>query len=379
MLSWTSWQMSSVEASVEASDALHARVRAMVGAFERREPMPERFDALAIDIARFQAEHVAGYARLCAARGVDPSAATRAADFPAVPTDAFKLASVFAFAPERARVVFRTSGTTVGARGAHALRDAGTYDAAALAFGRAMLAPGLPSRVAVLVVGPSPAEAPDSSLAHMCDRFARGLGHPEPPERTFFVREGRLDVDALRARVAGLPRSEPAIVLSTSFALVHLLDAVGGETLALPPASRVMQTGGFKGRSREVPEAELRRAIARLFEVGEGAIVGEYGMTELSSQLWESTLVEGGARGVYGEPPWARVTPVDPETLAPVVEGAAGLARIEDLANVDSAVVVLAQDCVRRVAGGLQILGRAPGAPPRGCSIALDEMLSRER
>ena len=75
-------------------------------------------------------------------------------------------------------------------------------------------------------------------------------------------------------------------------------------------------------------------------------------------------------------PPWARVVAVDPETLAPVPDGATGIARIEDLANVDSAFAVLTQDRVKRVAAGFELLGRAPGAPPRGCSIALDEMLS---
>jgi hypothetical protein len=76
------------------------------------------------------------------------------------------------------------------------------------------------------------------------------------------------------------------------------------------------------------------------------------------------------------EPPWARVVPVHPETLAPVEEGAIGIARIEDLANVDSAFAILAQDRVRRASGGFELLGRAPGAPARGCSIALDEILS---
>jgi hypothetical protein len=164
-------------------------------------------------------------------------------------------------------------------------------------------------------------------------------------------------------------------VLATSFALVHLLDAVQGDVLALPAGSRVMQTGRYKGRSREVPAAELRVATARLFAIDEGAIAGEYGMTELSSQLWEVTSGGTGARGVYAAPPWVRVVPVNPETLAPVPDGADGLARIEDLANVDSAVVVLAQDRVRRIAGGIELLGRASGAPPRGCSIAIDEML----
>jgi hypothetical protein len=145
----------------------------------------------------------------------------------------------------------------------------------------------------------------------------------------------------------------------------------------LPPRSRVMQTGGYKGRSREVSAAELRRAVARAFAVDERSVVGEYGMTELSSQFWEATLVdERAVHGVYAEPPWARVVPVDPETLAAVPDGAVGIARIEDLANVDSAFAVLTQDRVRRVGARFELLGRAPGAPPRGCSIALDEMLS---
>jgi hypothetical protein len=364
-----------MSSALERSDALHGRVRAMVRAFERGAPMPEPFDALALDVARFQAEYVPGYARLCAASGARPDDALSVADLPAVPTDAFKVARVFAFEPERAEVVFRTSGTTVGARGAHAMRRVDTYDAAAVAFGRATFALGLPACLPVLVVGPSPSQVPDSSLAHMCERFVRELGVDAPPDAAFFVRDGQVDVASLRARVRGLPRDCPALVLATSFALVHLVDAVGSDVLALPAGSRVMQTGGYKGRSREVPAGELRSAMARLFAIDEGSIVSEYGMTELSSQLWEAP---GGVHGVYAEPPWARVVPVDPGTLAPVAPGAVGLARIEDLANVDSAVVVLAQDRVRRVPGGVELLGRAPGAPPRGCSIAIDEMLGSD-
>jgi hypothetical protein len=108
----------------------------------------------------------------------------------------------------------------------------------------------------------------------------------------------------------------------------------------------------------------------------ERAVVGEYGMTELSSQLWERTLVDPrAATGVYAEPPWLRVVPVDPKTLSPVREGETGIARIEDLANVDSAFAVLTQDRVRRVSEGIELLGREPGFVPRGCSIAIDEML----
>lgn len=359
------------------SEALHARVRAMVRAFEGGGAMPESFDALAADLARFQTAHVPGYGRLCAAHAVEPATITLAGQAPAVPADAFRLGRVFAFELPDAKATFLTSGTTLGARGVHCMRDVGTYDAVALTFGRAMLARDLARPVPVIVVGPSPEEAPDSSLAHMCALFARALGLPDPPEKTFFVRGATLDIDALETRIAHLARSTPAIVLATSFVLAHLLDEIRGRVLALPPGSRVMQTGGFKGKSREVHAGELRAGLARAFAVEERAIVGEYGMTELSSQFWERTLVDEEARhGVYVEPPWARVIPVHPETLAPVARGAVGIARIEDLANVDSAFAILAQDWVRRVPGGFELLGRMAGATPRGCSITLEEMLS---
>ena len=115
-----------------------------------------------------------------------------------------------------------------------------------------------------------------------------------------------------------------------------------------------------------------------MFALDRRAIVSEYGMTELSSQFYERTLFDPDVReGIYAEPPWARVVPVDPETLEPVAEGEIGIAKVLDLMNVDSAVAVLAQDRVRRVDGGFELLGRAPGAPPRGCSIAIDEILGR--
>jgi hypothetical protein len=106
-------------------------------------------------------------------------------------------------------------------------------------------------------------------------------------------------------------------------------------------------------------------------------------MTELTSQLYEGTLRESAlfARhpqaepGVYFEPAWLRVTPVDPVTLLPVPEGEVGLARFIDLGNVDSAVCVVNQDLIRRAGGGIQLLGRQPGAPPRGCSLAVEELL----
>jgi hypothetical protein len=168
------------------------------------------------------------------------------------------------------------------------------------------------------------------------------------------------------------------LLLATSFALVHLLEALGDDTMILPAGSRVMQTGGFKGRSREVPADHLRAQLARVFGLDERAIVAEYGMTELSSQFYEQTLFDAAvAHGIYAEPPWARVVAVDPATLAPDPDGEVGHAKIIDLMNIDCAVAVLTQDRVRRVRAGIELLGRAAGAPSRGCSIAMDELLGR--
>jgi hypothetical protein len=339
--------------------------------------MPEPFDALAVDLARFQATHVAGYGRLCRARGAAPSTFAVARDAPAVPTEAFKVSRVASFPDREALAVFRTSGTTVGARGSHAMRRPATYDVAAVAFGRWALTTGLALPLPVLALAPPPDEAPDSSLCHMMQLFIGTFsGSPGTPD-DFFLRDGILELAALDARVSSaMVARRPVLLLGTSFAFVHLLDAVGEAGFRLPEGSRVMQTGGFKGRSREVDAGELRSTLASALGVDERAVISEYGMTELSSQFYEATGRDTSARpGVLVEPPWARVVPVDAETLEPVPDGAVGIARIEDLMNVDSAFAVLAADRVRRVPGGFELLGRFPGAPPRGCSIAVDEIL----
>ena len=260
------------------------------------------------------------------------------------------------------------------------MRKPRTYDAAALAFGQWALTQGtppLPKTSPVLMIAPSPKELPDSSLTHMMQLFAQTFGASPRGENDYFIRDGVLELAELDARVAeALVAKSPILLLGTSFAFVHLLDAVGEAGFRLPEGSRVMQTGGFKGRSREVDAAELRRDLASALAIPGRSVVSEYGMTELSSQFYEGTLAGHAlAAGVYVEPPWARVVPVDPESLLPVKEGEPGLARIEDLMNVDSAFAVLASDRVRRVAGGFELLGRWPGASPRGCSIAVDEIL----
>jgi hypothetical protein len=185
----------------------------------------------------------------------------------------------------------------------------------------------------------------------------------------------RVDVAALR-RGAELAqcRGEPLLLLATSFALVWLLDELGTAELPLPPGSTVMWTGGFKGRSRSVDAAELGRAICRALCIEPRRLIGEYGMTELSSQLYDRGASPAAEPTPFVEPPWLRVTPVDPISLEPVAPGEVGLARFTDLANVDSAINVLTQDRVRRVPGGITLVGRQTGARLRGCSLAVEAL-----
>lgn len=139
-----------------------------------------------------------------------------------------------------------------------------------------------------------------------------------------------------------------------------------------------MQTGGFKGRTREVAPDLLRQLLAARYGLPDQAILAEYGMTELSSQLYET--MEAGPRRLR-PPAWLRTEIVDPETLQPIPPGQpgqAGLLRIEDPANVDTAWAVQTSDLARRIhPDGLELLGRAPGAIPRGCSLAVEEALGR--
>ncbi len=137
-----------------------------------------------------------------------------------------------------------------------------------------------------------------------------------------------------------------------------------------------MQTGGFKGRSREVAPEALRAALAVRYGMTEARVVGEYGMTELSSQLYETTLIDPGGRRLYCPPPWVRVCAVDPERLEPLPEGTRGLLRIDDAANLDSVACLQTADSATVHPGELvELHGRHPGALPRGCSLAVEEAL----
>lgn len=372
------------ERLVVESEALHARVRAFA-----RGTDDTAFDELALEIARFQRRHSPGFARLVA---LHDSALASVDAIPAVPAEAFRLARVAVHPPGLDAARFATSGTTAARTGVHAFRTLETYRTLTLVQAEAMLFASLPRPLTAVALAPRPGTPPRSSLGFMLQLFMDHFdGRPprtassfDGPER-FLIGEAGLDLTRLfEVAYLARERGEPLCVLATSFALVALLDALAGRRMPAPRATLVMQTGGFKGRTREVDPFELRANVAASFGIEPERVVGEYGMTELTSQLYElcenvaaspDTPRQASRSGVYRPPPWLRVVPVHASTLEPCRDGEVGLAKFIDLGNVDSAVAVVTQDLVVRRGDGIELCGRRRGAPARGCSLAVEGLL----
>lgn len=289
-------------------------------------------------------------------------------EIPPVPAAAFRDIAIVSGTPER---VFRTSGTTGGGgrRGEHHVLSLDLYRAAARANYRHHLMEGARS-LRILSLIPRPRDVPDSSLSTMAGFIA---SEPGIAGTTWAVhpRDG-VDVAAVRtAAEAG----EPILVLATAFALVHLLDALRCEKVPLPGGSRMMETGGFKGRAAEVDRGTLYRRAEEAMDVPCSRIVNEYGMTELLSQAYDG--VAGAAPlppdRLHRFPPWVRTRALDPAGLAPLPPGRPGLLAHFDLANAGSVCHILTEDFGRTAAdGGLEVMGRVPGATPRGCSLSAE-------
>jgi hypothetical protein len=359
----------------ELRDRLLERIRAGTAA-----PLPdEEFGALALAVFAHQFARNRPYRLFCERRGASPATVKHWTEVPAVPTDAFKAAPLVCADPAGVGTVFRTSGTTAGPerRGEHWLPELALYDAALReGFAAHLLPEG--GRMRMLSLIRPPEEVPDSSLSHMVSEVMRELG---AEGSAYFVGEAGIDPPgfgaALRRAAAD---GAPVCILGTSFAFVHWLDAAAesGDRFALPAGSRVMDTGGFKGRSREVAREELYAAVGNRLGIGTEWCVNEYGMTEMSSQFYDAVAGVPGPR-LHAGPPWVRSRAVDPETLEPVPDGETGVLRHWDLANLHSVMAVQTADLGFVAPGGIRVLGRAQGAEARGCSLAMDQFISASR
>jgi hypothetical protein len=165
--------------------------------------------------------------------------------------------------------------------------------------------------------------------------------------------------------------NEPVGVLGTAFNFVHFVDALDAEglRLSLPLRSWALETGGYKGRSRAMAKSELHALIGGLLGLPPDRVVTEYGMCELSSQAYDTSLLRQSLDRVFRFPPWARSVVASPETGREVKDGEIGLLRVCDLANVYSVMAIETQDLARRRGSDFDLIGRVELAEPRGCSL----------
>lgn len=362
-----------------AADELDARIVAAIEAYALSD---DAFLELARDLFAYQVAHNAPYAAFARAAGFDAARLPAAVEeIPAVPAAAFKEARLATFPPSETAVWFETSGTTRGRGGRHELPTTRLYEAALLAsFDRMMLADG--ARLRYLNLVPDPRENPHSSLGFMMATVARERGDGAGG---WYLHGDALDVDGFARDVARARADGVAVcVATTAFALVALTDALAerGMSLSLPEGSRVMETGGFKGRTRVVERAQLYGAASERLGVPLDAIVAEYGMTELSSQYYDAlesrSRIEPRAKIA---PPWLRPIVVDGDGR-PLPRGVVGAIRHIDLANRGSVIAIETEDLGALVdlgstAAGLVLLGREQGAELRGCSLDAESLLAR--
>jgi hypothetical protein len=346
------------------------------------------FPPLALALFRLQFAHNAACRRWCEFRGVTPEVVSEWREIPAVPVVAFKEMELTSLAAGARTAVFHSSGTTgqKPSRHFHSPESLAVYEASLCRWFEEHLLAGLDERVEEQLPGPldkppflsltpPPELAPHSSLAHMFEVVRRKFGASDSVFAGVTNADGTWELDMDRVLFAlrkSMCANRPVVLLGTAFNLVHLADhfAADNRRYRLAHGSRVLETGGYKGRSRVVPKAELHAMITARLGVPGTHIVTEYGMSEMSSQAYDRVAGGAGTRaGTLRFPPWCRALVVSPETGREVAPGETGLLRVFDLANVWSVMAMQTEDLAVRREDGFELLGRAAAAEPRGCSL----------
>jgi hypothetical protein len=358
----------------EQARVLDARIAAFIGS---REPAEAEFERLAMQIFSYQFDRNAAYRQYCERSGATPGTVSSWRDVPPIPTSTFAAARIACFAPERTALIFESSGTTSRHMAASHLEldCADIYERSLVAHWKASVIPDA-ARLPLLCFGPPFAQVPRSSLAYMMSALERS-GAMDGAD--FFLNDGTLDTDGAARALRNAQR--PIAIFGTAIALSRFFAwcREHGLRFALPPGSRVVETGGFKGL-KTISRESLYADFTELLGIPRALCISEYGMCELGSQWYDANLVDTIAGrvprfDVKAGPHWTRTRIVDPVSAQPLRDGQPGLLSIFDLSNRGSALAILTSDLARSVAGGFELLGRHAGAVPKGCSIAIDALL----
>lgn len=311
---------------------------------------PNEFTRIALETFSNQYNHIPVYRQFCDLLGRDPEAVNCIEDIPFLPIEFFKTHRVYN--PNfTAEIIFSSSGTTGTSLSRHFVTDRLLYRKS---FETAFhIFYGAPSEFCILALLPSYQERPESSLIYMVDYLIRKSGNPNSQ----FLKGTSSEIIA---KLLQLDRGEkPVLLIGVSFALWDLAEHFPEKLRN----TRIMETGGMKGRRKELVREALHEILKTGFGVSE--IHSEYGMTELLSQAYSL------GSGYFNAPPWMQFLFRDTEDpLSYVSYGKTGGINVIDLANQNSCSFIATQDLGRsRRDGSFEVLGRFDHSDIRGCNL----------
>mgnify|MGYP006283483821 FL=1 len=311
----------------------------------------EDFNRTAPEVFRVQAENNPVYGSFLRHLGIEPRSVSAVDQIPFLPIGFFKSHRVVTGGgtPE---LVFESSGTTGMHTSRHYVKDPGLYERSFLTTFRNQY--GNPEEYCILALLPSYLERQRSSLVYMTHRLIEKSGHPDSG---FYLDNLEALATMMKKRITD---RHPTLLLGVSFALLDLAEHY---PMHLPPEFILMETGGMKGRRKELTKEELHETLCRSF--GKTVIHSEYGMTELLSQAYSH------GRNRFTPPPWMRIMIRDPhDPLAPAGPGRTGGINVIDLANLHSCAFIATADLGRVYEdGSFEVMGRFDHADIRGCNL----------
>lgn len=312
------------------------------------------FKPLALEIFRYQYAANPVYKSYVDALAVNPASIGEIEQIPFLPIRFFKSHTVMSgdFEPE---AVFESSGTTTTVNSRHYVNDASLYKES---FTRAFeLFYGAAKRLCIIGLLPSYLERNSSSLVYMVSELVKQSDHPQSG---FYLNEQEKLVAVLQQLES---RQQPTLLIGVTFALLDL-----AEKFPMPlQYTTVMETGGMKGRRKEMIRAEVHDVLKRAFHVP--VIHSEYGMTELLSQAYSK------GNEIFNSPPWMKILVRDEEDPLyvrgnPGNKQITGAVNIIDLANIHSCSFIATDDAGRLYPdGSFEVLGRLDNSDLRGCSL----------
>ncbi len=313
------------------------------------------FDKVALEIFRYQAANNPVYKEYIAALGLEQVSITSPQEIPFLPVSFFKEHKVLT-GTNICQFVFESSGTTgSGVTSKHYITDLGIYERSFQTGFRHFY--GEPSASFFAALLPSYEERNNSSLIYMMNNLILSSKYSDSG---FYSNDAVKLIKALEnARRDG----RKVIFLGVSYALLDLAEKYSPDLSGMT----IVETGGMKGRRKEITRQELHSVLKDRFNVK--TIHSEYGMTELLSQAWSK------GEGIFYCPPWMKIfirDPLDPLTLLEE-PGESGGINIIDLANINSCSFLSVNDIGKlRDDGGFEVLGRMDNSDLRGCNLMVE-------